>query len=428
MAPRFLSRLFSSRQEELGALAEGLISERGEASGVARARELLDAYTSAAPEVKLEFLKLLAERFGADAQRIDEAIAKYSADPSPELARRLHESAEARLQELLRRLNLAPGGTAVLVRMREDVLRWIPGHPELRRIDADFKHLFVSWFNRGFLVLKRINWSTPAAVLEKIIQYEAVHEIDGWTELRARLDPADRKCFAFFHPTLVGEPLIFVEVALTRAIPEAIAPLLDTSRLPIDPKRATTAVFYSISNCQAGLQGVSFGNFLIKQVVDELRREMPHLKTFVTLSPVPGFVHWMARDAKAALSEVEIEALKALEQPDWVLTADVEARLRPILSKAVATYLLTAKHSSGKPRDPVARFHLNNGARLERVNWLGDVSPKGLREAAGFMVNYVYDLDDIEKNHEEFAHNRAIASSRHARNLLRTKLSPAEEP
>ncbi|MEO8204346.1 MAG: malonyl-CoA decarboxylase [Betaproteobacteria bacterium] len=428
MAPRFLSRLFSSRQEELGALAEGLISERGEASGVARARELLDAYTSAAPEVKLEFLKLLAERFGADVQRIDEAIAKYSADPSPELARRLHESAEARLQELLRRLNLAPGGTAVLVRMREDVLRWIPGHPELRRIDADFKHLFVSWFNRGFLVLKRINWSTPAAVLEKIIQYEAVHEIDGWTELRARLDPADRKCFAFFHPTLVGEPLIFVEVALTRAIPEAIAPLLDTSRLPIDPKRATTAVFYSISNCQAGLQGVSFGNFLIKQVVDELRREMPHLKTFVTLSPVPGFAHWMARDAKSALSEVEIEALKALEQPDWALTAGAEARLRPILSKAVATYLLTAKHSSGKPRDPVARFHLNNGARLERVNWLGDVSPKGLREAAGFMVNYVYDLDDIEKNHEEFAHNRPIVSSRHVRNLLRAKLPPAEEP
>jgi malonyl-CoA decarboxylase len=421
MAPRFLSRLFSSRQEELGALAGGLLSERGEASGVARARELLDAYTSASAEVKLRFLLLLAERFGADPKKIDDAIAQYVADPSPELARQLHESAEARLQELLRRLNLAPGGTAVLVRMREDVLRHIPGHPELRRIDADFEHLFTSWFNRGFLVLKRIGWSTPAAILEKIIQYEAVHEINGWSELRARLDPPDRKCFGFFHPTLVGEPLIFVEVALTRAIPDAIAPLLDASRLPIDPKRATTAVFYSISNCQAGLQGVSFGNFLIKQVVEELRREMPHLKTFVTLSPVPGFAQWLGRDAKAVLSESEQEILRATDQPHWYRAPDVNERLQPVLLKSVATYLLSAKHSSGKPRDPVARFHLNNGARLERVNWLGDVSPKGLREAAGFMVNYVYDLDDIESNHEEFAHNRAFASSRQVRNLLRAR-------
>ncbi len=425
MAPRFLSRLFSSRQEELGALAEGLLSERGEASGVARARELLDAYTSASAEVKLDFLLLLAERFGADPKRIDESIVKYVADPSLELARQLHEAAEARLQELLRRLNLAPGGTAVLVRMRQDVLRKIAGRPELKRIDADFRHLFVSWFNRGFLVLKRINWSTPAAILEKIIQYEAVHEINGWPELRSRLDPPDRKCFGFFHPTLVGEPLIFVEVALTRTIPDAIAPLLDPSRLPIDPKRATTAVFYSISNCQEGLQGVSFGNFLIKQVVEELRREMPHLKTFVTLSPVPGFMQWLSRDARAVLPEAEQEVLKAIEQPQWHRTPEVAAKIQAVLQKAVATYLLSAKHSSGKPRDPVARFHLNNGARLERVNWLGDVSPKGLREAAGFMVNYVYDLDEIENNHEDFAHNHVISSSRHVRNLLRLKAQMA---
>lgn len=421
MAPRFLSRLFSSRKEELGALAEGLLSERGEASGVARARELLDAYAGASAEVKLQFLTLLAERFGADPKQIDGAIANYVADPGPELAAQLHEAAEPRLQELLRRLNLAPGGTQVLVRMREDVLRKVAGHPELRRVDADFKHLFVSWFNRGFLVLRRIDWSTPASILEKVIQYEAVHEISGWLELRARLDPPDRKCFAFFHPTLVDEPLIFVEVALTRAIPDSIAPLLDTSRLPIDPKRATTAVFYSISNCQAGLQGVSFGNFLIKQVVEELRREMPQLKTFVTLSPVPGFTHWLGRDAKAVLSESEMEIAKAIERPDWYRAPQADSVLRPVMSKAVATYLLAAKHSSGKPRDPVARFHLNNGARLERVNWLGDVSLKGLREAAGFMVNYVYDLDDIEKNHEEFAHNRAVAASRSVRNLLRAK-------
>ena len=421
MAPRFLSRLFSSRQEELALLADGLLSERGEASGVARARELLEAYTSAPAEVKLQFLTMLAERFAADPKRIEEAIARYQADPGPELARKLHEAAEARLQELLRRLNLAPGGTEVLVRMREEVLRKLPGHPELKRVDADFRHLFVSWFNRGFLNLRRIDWSTPASILEKIIRYEAVHEIRGWTELRGRLDPLDRKCFGFFHPTLVDDPLIFVEVALTRTIPDAIAPLLDVSRLPIDPKRATTAVFYSISNCQDGLQGVSFGNFLIKQVVEELRREMPHLKTFVTLSPVPGFAQWLARDAKALLSVEELEILKGIEQPEWYRAPDIDAVVRPVLSKAVATYLLKAKHSSGKPRDPVARFHLNNGARLERVNWLGDLSPKGLREAAGFMVNYVYDLDEIENNHEEFAHKHAIASSRHVRNLLRVK-------
>lgn len=425
MAPRFLSRLFSSRWEELGALAEAILSERGEASGVARACEFLDAYTASASEVKLQFLKVLAERFGADPKRIEEAITRYLADPGPELARNLHESAEPRLQELLRRLNLAPGGTSVLVRMREDVLEKIAGHPELRRIDADFKHLFVSWFNRGFLVLRRIDWSTPAAILEKIIQYEAVHEINGWTELRHRLDPPDRKCFAFFHPTLDDDPLIFVEVALTRGIPDAIAPLLDSSRLPLDPRRATTAVFYSISNCQAGLQGVSFGNFLIKQVVEDLRRELPHLKTFVTLSPVPGFAQWLSRDAQAALSAEEQQVLKLLEQTDWHHAADAVARLQPVLLKAVGTYLLSAKHSSGKPRDPVARFHLNNGARLERVNWLGDVSPKGLREAAGLMVNYVYDLDEIEKNHEQFAHNRAVASSRHVRNLLRVRPASA---
>lgn len=425
MAPRFLSRLFSSRWEELCALAESLLSERGEASGVACARELLDAYTASPADVKFRFLLLLAERFGADPDEISKAIARYLAEPGPEFARQLHETAEPRLQELLRRLNLAPGGTSVLVRMREDLLQKLPGNSDLKRIDADFKHLFVAWFNRSFLVLRRIDWSTPAAILERIIHYEAVHEINGWSELRSRLDPSDRKCFGFFHPTLIDDPLIFVEVALTRAIPDSIAPLLDPSRMPIDSRRATTAVFYSISNCQPGLQGVSFGNFLIKQVVEELRRELPYLKTFVTLSPVPGFTHWLSREGADTLSKDERQVIKVLEQADWHLSAEVAALVQPVLMKAIGVYLLSAKHSSGKPRDPVARFHLNNGARLERVNWLGDISAKGMREAAGFMVNYVYDLDEIEKNHEEFAHNRAVASSRHVRNLLRAKPAAA---
>jgi malonyl-CoA decarboxylase len=425
MAPRFLSRLFSSRWEELYALAEALMSERGEASGVACACELLDAYTASTPEVKLQFLKLLAERFGADPEKISASISRYLANPTPELARHLHETAEPRLQELLRRLNLPPGGTSILVRMRADVLQGIAAHPELKRIDADFRHLFVSWFNRGFLVLRRIDWSTPASILERIIQYEAVHEINGWSDLRGRLDPPDRRCFAFFHPTLVDDPLIFVEVALTRGIPEAIAPLLDESRMPIDPRRATTAVFYSISNCQPGLQGVSFGNFLIKQVVENLRRDLPHLKTFVTLSPVPGFRQWLSREAGASLSDTDREALKVIDRAGWHQAPQDVSLVQSILLRSVGTYLLNAKHSSGKPRDPVARFHLNNGARLEKVNWLGDVSAKGLREAAGFMVNYIYDLDEIEKNHEEFARNRAVASSRQVRNLLRSKSAPA---
>ncbi len=421
MAPRFLRRLFSSRKDELGALAEALLSERGEASGVALARELLAAYAAAPADVKVQFLRLLAQRFSADPKKIDLALKRYVAEPGPELARQLHEAAESRLQELLRRVNLAPGGTAVLVRMREDVLRNLPKHPELKSVDADFRHLFVSWFNRGFLVLRRIDWSTPAAILEKVIEYEAVHEISGWSELRGRLDPADRKCFAFFHPALANEPLIFVEVALTRAIPDAIAPLLASARVPLDPKRATTAVFYSISNCQAGLQGVSFGNFLIKQVVEELRRDMPHLKAFVTLSPVPGFRQWLQRDGKAAFTPAEFDALKGLDQPDWHGSPAAAKALQPPLLRAIGTYLLQAKHSSGKPRDPVARFHLNNGASLERVNWLGDVSAKGLREAAGFMVNYLYDLDQIEKNHENFAHSGEVASSRQVRGLLRAR-------
>ena len=212
-----------------------------------------------------------------------------------------------------------------------------------------------------------------------------------------------------------------------REIPRAIAPLLVQSRIPIDPKRATTAVFYSISNCQTGLQGVSFGNFLIKQVVDELKRDLPELKTFVTLSPVPGFSQWLQRDARETLSAADKQAIAALDGPDWHLAPNVEKTLQPVLSRAIGIYLLTAKHSSGKPRDPVARFHLNNGARLERINWLGDVSPKGLREAAGFMVNYLYDLGDIEKNHEDFVHNRVIATSRQVRMLAHMKSAPAEK-
>jgi malonyl-CoA decarboxylase len=409
--------------QDLARLADALLSERGEASGVALAGELLSAYASRTTEARIDFLLKLASRFGADRARLDRAIDRYRNDPSATNGIALHVAAESRRQELFRRLNLAPGGTERLVRMREDVLTAAVVHPELETVDADFQHLFASWFNRGFLQLRRIDWNTEAAVLERIIRYEAVHEITSWDDLRRRIDPDDRRCFAFFHPQLPGEPLIFVEVALARDIPEAIAPLLAAERRSIAPRRATTAVFYSISNCQDGLRGVPLGNFLIKQVVDVLKRELPGLRAFVTLSPVPGFMGWLRRERNARVSgwltEQDRPSVAAVDEPGWTQVASKARALRPVLTAALAEYLLRARDSKGRPIDPVARFHLHNGARLERVNWLGDLSDKGVQQAAGFMVNYLYDVAQIERNHEAFAREGRIIAARAVERMLR---------
>jgi len=421
---RFVGR---SNATDLVKLADALLSERGEASGVALAGELLSAYASRTTEQRIDFLHKLASRFGADRARLERAIDRYRDEPSAANGIALHVAAESRRQELLRRLNLAPGGTEKLVRMREDVLTAAVVHPELETVDADFQHLFASWFNRGFLELKRIDWNMPALVLERIIRYEAVHEITSWDELRRRIDPPDRRCFAFFHPQLPGEPLIFVEVALARDIPEAIAPLLAADRRPIAARRATTAVFYSISNCQDGLRGVPLGNFLIKQVVDLLKRELPGLRSFVTLSPVPGFMGWLRRERSARastwLTEQDRQTIAAIDEPGWTQAPAKVRALRPVLTAALAEYLLRARDSKGRPIDPVARFHLNNGARLERVNWLGDLSDKGMQQAAGFMVNYLYDIAQIERNHEAFAREGRVIASRAVERLLRPQAS-----
>lgn len=412
-----------SSGQDLVRLAEALLSERGEASGVALAGELLAAYASRTTEERIDFLLKLASRFGADRARLERAIDRYRSEPSAANGVALHVAAEARRQELFRRLNLAPGGTERLVRMREDVLAAAVIHPDLETVDADFRHLFASWFNRGFLALKRIDWNTEAAVLERIIRYEAVHEITSWEDLRRRIDPDDRRCFAFFHPQLPGEPLIFVEVALAREIPGAIAPLLAADRRPIAARRATTAVFYSISNCQEGLRGVPLGNFLIKQVVAVLKRELPALRDFVTLSPVPGFMAWLRRERAARastwLTDADRQAIAAIDEPGWAQAAAATRALRPVLSAALAEYLLRARDSKGRPIDPVARFHLHNGARLERVNWLGDLSDKGVQQAAGFMVNYLYDVAQIERNHEAFAREGRIIAARAVERTLR---------
>jgi malonyl-CoA decarboxylase len=322
---------------------------------------------------------------------------------------------------LFRRLNRAPGGTSALVALRADLLGLMKGHKDFATLDRDVVHLLSSWFNRGFLVLRRIDWQTPANILEQIIRYEAVHEIRDWDDLRRRIDPIDRRCYAFFHPALVDEPLIFVEVALTEQIPGAIAPLLAKDRQLVPVERARTAVFYSISNTQRGLGGISFGSFLIKQVVEELRRELPKLENFVTLSPVPGFMQWLKQTPDLPVSDEERPLLDHLNSPGWAEESELTAQLRTVLEPLAAYYFLKAKTSKGRLIDSVARFHLGNGARLERIDWLGDLSPKGLRESAGIMVNYLYRLDDIEKNHEAYANQGEIAASSAVKKLLKTE-------
>jgi malonyl-CoA decarboxylase len=422
--------------ETLESLCRDLFSGRGEASGVALARQVLDLYAGAPVPARLEFFRLLARDFGPDPARLRAAWAAYDDDPAdPANLRALLRDVEPPRQELFRRLNLAPGGTAALVHIREDLLKHGGDDPSLASVDDDLAHLLSSWFNRGFLVLRRIDWSTPADILERIIRYEAVHAIQDWDDLRRRVQPADRRCFAFFHPSLVDEPLIFVEVALTREIPGSIQALLAEDREVLPTEQATTAVFYSISNCQPGLKGVSFGNFLIKQVVEELSREVPSLATFVTLSPAPGFGRWLDRvaadPAAAGLEDsgIDTAALKELRAPGWHRDPTAAERLRPLLLGLAAHYYLRAKGSGGRPLDPVARFHLGNGARLERLNWLGDTSEKGLREAAGLMVNYLYDLRFIEANHEAFAnHGTVVASDDVKRHLpVPTAAKPATE-
>jgi malonyl-CoA decarboxylase len=408
--------------ENLADLCEELLSNRGEASGVALAREILAYYADLTIGPRIAFFEALAIRFGTDRAQIEAATEVWRNKPSDVAAAELHAATEPRRLELLRRLNLAPQGTSALVEMRGQLLDTLTRRDDLAAVDADFAHLFSSWFNRGFLVLRRIDWSTPAVILEKIIRYEAVHQIRDWVDLRARIDSPDRRCYAFFHPALVDEPLIFVEVALTREIPGAIAPILELKREPLDPERATTAVFYSISNCQRGLAGVTFGSFLIKQVVAEICREMPRLSTFVTLSPTPNFAGWLARQRaqpSPALAETDRTVLAGLDRPDWWNDEAALDDMRDAMLRAAATYFMTARNSGGSPLDAVARFHLGNGARLERLNWPADLSESGRRQSYGLMVNYRYDLGDIEKNHEAYADNRAIVATSAIKKLAR---------
>ena len=410
-------RLFfiGNEHDSIDELLKKLMGTVGEVSGIVTARQVLDHYSALENELKLEFFKSLERNFNAEERLVEEAFEKYKKNPSSANLNALSKVAEPQRHELLRRLNSTPDATHNLVSMRNDLLGYLKAHPELQSVDDDFVRLFSSWFGRGFLVLQTINWSTSAAILDRIIRYEAVHEIKDWDDLRSRIEPSNRRCFAFFHPALADEPLIFVEVALTKEIPNSIDSILqDRDVRDNEVAEYKTATFYSISNCQPGLKNISFGNFLIKQVVQELQVEFPSIKKFVTLSPIPGFHEWLndSNDSKGAELADLTEEIKRLS-----LSTDVIENNGEVIKKGAFNYLLRAK--KGKyPLDPVARFHLGNGASIYQLNEGADLSEKGISQSRGTMVNYLYDLNHIEENHEAYATEGGIEYSDKLKPLL----------
>ena len=369
-----------SKEGSISKLCLSLLSEVTEVSGLQLAGVILEKYHELDEKGRLDFFSFLNKDLDIDPDLLVSLAQKYQETQSPEIFKRLSEASEPRRKELFRRLNHAPGATADLVKMREQLLSLLRENPSYARTDFDFIHLLRSWFNRGFLVLRQITWDTSASILEKIVEYEAVHEIKNLEDLRRRVLPKDRRCFAFFHPSMPDDPLIFVEVALTNGVATSIQKVLSESREEIDLQGANSAIFYSISNCQEGLSGISFGNSLIKQVAQDLSREMPHLKTFVTLSPIPGLTKWIKDEG--------------LEKP-------VEDQ--GMLKQITAHYLVEAKGKNRRPIDPVAKFHLGNGAIIHQINIDADLSEKGLLQSKGVMVNYLYDLSKISQNVELFS-------------------------
>ena len=417
---------FMGRRAETAAAAEGddireicrtLLRTRGEASVVTLARAALDAFARLDEAGRREFFRFLSDELGPESAALARAVEAYRDAPGPGTAAALARAAEPPRRDLLGLLNTSPNGMSDLLAMREALLETLPGLPELEPLDADFLYLLRAWFNRGFLEIRRIDWRTPAFVLEKIIEYEAVHQILDWEDLRRRLE-SDRRCFGFFHPSLPDEPLIFVEVALCRGLASSVRELIFGEVEPDAEAEADTAVFYSISNCQRGLVGISFGNFLIKQVVHELALELPGLRRFATLSPIPGFRKWLTREAGEGGLPDE-GGLGDIESPDWPPDG-----LEPRLLRLCARYLLHEKRGR-HPLDSVARFHLRNGARLERLNWMGDPSSSGLAQSGGMMVNYVYDEAEVVANHEAFVNEGRIA---HAPAVAALADGPAAEP
>jgi malonyl-CoA decarboxylase len=395
-------------------LCRSLISTRGEASGGRIAGEIIRAYASMGSDERSSFFELMLTEFSPDPVAVSRAAEAYRTDQSPENFALLQRVAEPPRQELFRRLNLAPNGTSGLVKMRGQLLLELERSPQWAPIAADLGHLLSSWFNRGFLVLERIDWNTPAIILEKLIEYEAVHQIQGWPDLRRRLE-ADRRCFGFFHPALPQEPLVFIEAALTQGLAANIQPLLDPALPVLNPKHADCVIFYSITNCHKGLAGIPFGNFLIKQVVQRLGEELPRIKTFATLSPIPGFCRWLNDNCKIAPSRAQQAQLQHLRKlathPEQLAAHSAKNEIKDQLLALCAYYLKYAKKGL-EPIDPVARFHLRNGARIEQINWLGDPSTNGMAQSLGIMVNYVYRELETERNHERYVKDHRVLASK----------------
>ena len=396
---------------DIYALCRALLSAEGNVSGQTLAGTVLQRYQSLTDAEKVSFFTFLNDELDVDTGALSSLVRSYADDPTPKNFEAMSFAAEPKRQELLRRLNQPVGATQIIVGMRVDLLRILKSRPELQRTNHDFIHLFSSWFNRGFLVLKAIDWDTPARLLDKIVAYEAVHQINDWDDLRRRLYPSDRRCFAFFHPAMPDEPWIFVEVALTETVPGSVTKLLSEVRMPLAAEDAKVAVFYSISNCQRGLTGISFGNLLIKQVVAELSHAFPQLEDFVTLSPIPGLNRWLSTQTS---------------DPDHghIATAILDQSAEPQDIRAMAArYLLHAKRDDGMPVDPVTRFHLGNGAEVFDVHADADTSANGLAQSSGAMVNYKYDLSLTQRHHEDFALNAIVTAAKPAVALSNSTLS-----
>ncbi|MCX7174916.1 MAG: malonyl-CoA decarboxylase [Proteobacteria bacterium] len=416
LPPRQLQQL----RQQLRECAEGI---GGEVSVRMRAARLGETYLKLDADGRHQLLRLIALEFGPDPKAVDQAHAAYQAA----IGTAEQWDAEAGLRAAMRsaririltQFNALPQGVKFLVDLREDLLRFLEQDPELAALDRELEARLTAWFDVGFLELTRITWNSPAMLLEKLIRYEAVHEIRSWADLKNRLD-SDRRCYAFFHPRMPMEPLIFVEVALTNRLADSVQSLLDENAPVFDAQRADTAIFYSISNTQAGLRGISFGNFLLKRVIDDLKRDFPKLKSFATLSPLPQLASWVKNNPET-LAGAGID-LGGLQSGEWTKDKLLARRLRETLQRLAARYLLEAKQRLPAlgPYDPVARFHLGNGAHIERINWLADTSLKGFRQSLGLMVNYVYDPEEIENNVEAFSNDGKITASASVRRLART--------
>jgi malonyl-CoA decarboxylase len=426
-----LERFLQSKKLDAAKLtAKKLLSARGEANAQSMAVKLIDCYEHLDKHSQTDFFNYLSSEFNPDPALVVDAANRYNTERNESSLIHLFQTVEPPRQELLRRVNRAPAGTATILKMRQTLLSYLKDHPAFRAADSDMHHLLSSWFNPGFLELHQITWNSPAQLLEKIIEHESVHAIDGWDDLRRRLQP-DRRCFAFFHPQLPGEPLIFVEVALVPGIAKDIGGLINKQAPVGEPKTFKAAIFYSISNCQPGLKGVSLGNFLIKRVAQKLIEEIPSLKIFSTLSPIPGFTQWL--DAGAPLPEEKLspaqmrkwqEAQKSLVVGSMGWTERMKAGWHPercdeaektALMRLCSLYLM---FKTPEPRgDAVGKFHLSNGATLHQINWAADLSKKGLQHSAGIMVNYLYELDKVEEQHEAFS-NKSVRYSRGVEKLV----------